>query len=72
MIRCLRVLAAIVAPIIWIGVHPDPLLRRIEPTVSMLVHDVHERAEVATPEAEAARAEGESRTSAHTSTGEYP
>ena len=66
------VLAAIVAPIIWIGVHPDPLLRRIEPTVSMLVHDVHERAEVATPEAEAARAEGESRTSAHTSTGEYP
>jgi len=39
------VLVAIVIPIIWIGVYPEPFLRRIEPSVSQLVEDVRSRAE---------------------------
>ena len=38
------VLVSIVIPIIWIGVYPDPFLRRIEPSVSKLIQDVHARA----------------------------
>jgi len=37
------VLVAIVIPILWIGVYPEPFLRRIQPTVSKLVEDVRER-----------------------------
>jgi len=52
------VLVAITIPIIWIGIYPDPFLRRIEPSVSKLVHDVHARAESATQAPEVARPEG--------------
>ncbi len=41
------VLIAISIPIVWIGVHPDPLLRRVEPSVSTLLQDVHARAAIA-------------------------
>jgi NADH-quinone oxidoreductase subunit M len=43
------VLLAVAIPIVWIGVHPDTFLRRIEPSVSRLVEDVRVRsgAEVA-------------------------
>lgn len=34
------VLVSICLPIIWIGVYPDPLLRRIEPSVSQLLQEV--------------------------------
>jgi NADH-quinone oxidoreductase subunit M len=30
-------------PIVWIGVHPDPLLRRIEPSVSLLLQQMELR-----------------------------
>ncbi|TMA35274.1 MAG: NADH-quinone oxidoreductase subunit M [Deltaproteobacteria bacterium] len=43
------VLVAITLPIIWIGVNPDPLLRRVEPSVSALLQDVHARAAAAQP-----------------------
>jgi NADH-quinone oxidoreductase subunit M len=38
------VLVAITIPIVWIGVNPDPLLRRVEPSVSALLQDVSARA----------------------------
>jgi len=38
------VLVAITIPIVWIGVNPDPLLRRVEPSVSALLQDVYARA----------------------------
>jgi NADH-quinone oxidoreductase subunit M len=41
------VLVSISIPIVWIGVAPDPLLRRIEPSVSALLQDVHARAAAA-------------------------
>ena len=34
---------ALVVPILWIGVYPDPLLRRIEPSVSVLLQDMELR-----------------------------
>jgi NADH-quinone oxidoreductase subunit M len=37
------VLLAIAAPIVWIGVYPDPFLRRIEPSVSRLLEEVRDR-----------------------------
>jgi NADH-quinone oxidoreductase subunit M len=40
------VLVSISIPIVWIGIAPDPLLRRIEPSVSALLQDVHARAAV--------------------------
>jgi NADH-quinone oxidoreductase subunit M len=43
------VLVAVSIPIIWIGIHPDPLLRRIEPSVSALLQDMRARAELAAP-----------------------
>jgi NADH-quinone oxidoreductase subunit M len=33
----------LVIPIVWIGVHPDPLLRRIEPSVSLLLQSMEIR-----------------------------
>ena len=41
------VLVAISIPIVWIGINPDPLLRRVEPSVSALLQDMHARAAVA-------------------------
>jgi hypothetical protein len=41
------VLVAVSLPIVWIGVNPDPLLRRIEPSVSALLQDMHARAAIA-------------------------
>jgi NADH-quinone oxidoreductase subunit M len=41
------VLVAMAIPIVWIGVNPDPLLRRVEPSVSALLQDVHARAAIA-------------------------
>jgi NADH-quinone oxidoreductase subunit M len=41
------VLVSISIPIVWIGVNPDPLLRRVEPSVSALLQDVHARAAIA-------------------------
>jgi NADH-quinone oxidoreductase subunit M len=41
------VLVAMAIPIVWIGVHPDPLLRRVEPSVSAMLQDLHARAELA-------------------------
>jgi len=32
-----------VIPIVWIGVYPDPLLRRIEPSVSLLLQSMEIR-----------------------------
>jgi NADH-quinone oxidoreductase subunit M len=43
------VLVSIAAPIVWIGVNPDPLLRRIEPSVSALLQDMRARAAIAAP-----------------------
>jgi NADH-quinone oxidoreductase subunit M len=37
------VMVAIVIPIIWIGVYPNPLLRRIEPSVIELIRTFEER-----------------------------
>ncbi len=50
------VLVSISIPIVWIGVNPDPLLRRIEPSVSALLQDVHARAAVVPPAQPAALA----------------
>jgi len=41
------VLVAICLPIVWIGVYPDPLLRRIEPSVSLLLQEVESEVEEA-------------------------
>jgi NADH-quinone oxidoreductase subunit M len=43
------VLVAVVVPIVWIGVHPDPFLRRIEPSVSKLLRDLEVRREREAP-----------------------
>ena len=40
--RC--VLIAMSIPIVWIGIQPEPFLRRIEPSVSALLQDVEARA----------------------------
>jgi NADH-quinone oxidoreductase subunit M len=45
------VLAAMAVPIVWIGVYPDPFLRRIEPSVIELLQRMEERGTVATAEA---------------------
>jgi NADH-quinone oxidoreductase subunit M len=37
------VMVALIAPIIWIGVYPNPLLRRIEPSVIELLRVVDVR-----------------------------
>jgi NADH-quinone oxidoreductase subunit M len=37
------VMAAIIVPIVWIGVHPDPFLRRIEPSVVRVLGRMQER-----------------------------
>jgi NADH-quinone oxidoreductase subunit M len=36
-------LVLLVIPIVWIGVHPNPLLRRIEPSVSLLLQSIELR-----------------------------
>ena len=36
-------LVLLVIPIVWIGVYPDPLLRRIEPSVSLLLQSMEIR-----------------------------
>ena len=41
------VLLAMAIPIVWIGVYPEPFLRRIEPSVSALLQDVEARAALA-------------------------
>jgi len=53
------VLVAIVIPIIWIGVYPEPFLLRIQPSVSKLVQDVHRRAGIVADTPEAAHVEGD-------------
>ncbi len=40
------VMVALVIPIIWIGVQPEPLLRRIEPSVIVMMDQMRTRAEV--------------------------
>jgi NADH-quinone oxidoreductase subunit M len=42
------VLIAVVVPIFWIGIYPDPFLRRIEPSVIELLRQVEARGAVAT------------------------
>jgi len=37
------VMVAMLIPIIWIGVYPNPLLRRIEPSVIELIHQLEAR-----------------------------
>jgi len=49
------VLMAVVVPIVWIGVHPDPFLRRIEPSVSKLLRDLEVRREQVAPAPEVAQ-----------------
>jgi NADH-quinone oxidoreductase subunit M len=44
------VMLALVIPIIWIGVYPNPLLRRIEPSVIELIRQLEVRSEVAETE----------------------
>jgi len=51
------VMAAMIVPIFWIGIYPNPLLRRIEPSVIELLRVVNERSrlvydEVTTPSTE--------------------
>jgi NADH-quinone oxidoreductase subunit M len=46
------VMLALVIPIIWIGVYPNPLLRRIEPSVIELIRRIEVRSEVAETDAE--------------------
>ncbi len=46
----------LVIPIIWIGVHPDPLLRRIEPSVSVLLQEMELR-QLHGPDLDAERSE---------------
>ncbi len=48
------VMVAILVPIIWIGVYPDPLLRRIEPSVNEILGQM----ELRIAKQERARAEG--------------
>ena len=43
------VLIAMAIPIVWIGLYPEPFLRRIEPSVSALLQDVEARAAEAGP-----------------------
>ncbi|MBW2417531.1 MAG: NADH-quinone oxidoreductase subunit M [Deltaproteobacteria bacterium] len=57
---------ALIVPVLWIGVYPNPILRRVEPSVSMLLQSVErhrnaalESAARAMAEADAAAAEGE-------------
>jgi NADH-quinone oxidoreductase subunit M len=45
------VMLALVIPIIWIGVYPNPLLRRIEPSVIELIRQIEVRSAVADFEA---------------------
>ncbi|HXV36255.1 MAG TPA: NADH-quinone oxidoreductase subunit M, partial [Myxococcota bacterium] len=40
------VMAALLLPIAWIGVYPDPLLRRIEPSVIELMRELEQRVAV--------------------------
>ncbi len=51
------VMVAIVVPIVWIGVYPEPFLRRIEPSVVELLRRMDERGAVTLAEAPAS-AEG--------------
>ena len=44
------VMVAMVLPIIWIGVYPNPLLRRIEPSVIELIRVVEARSGAAKAE----------------------
>jgi NADH-quinone oxidoreductase subunit M len=37
------VMLAMVVPIFWIGIYPDPFLRRIEPSVIELLRQIEER-----------------------------
>ena len=37
------VMLALVVPIVWIGIYPDPFLRRIEPSVIELLRQMEER-----------------------------
>ena len=46
------VLVALAVPILWIGLYPEPFLRRIEPTVSALLQDVRARGAEAAEAAE--------------------
>lgn len=48
------VMAAIALPIVWIGVHPETFLRRIEPSVVALLRQVDERSSLTLAQAEAA------------------
>jgi NADH-quinone oxidoreductase subunit M len=43
------VMLAVIAPIFWIGIYPDPLLRRIEPSVMELLRLVEERQSATAP-----------------------
>jgi NADH-quinone oxidoreductase subunit M len=47
---------ALIVPIVWIGLYPNPLLRRIEPSVSLLVQSVERRGDAALEAAARARA----------------
>jgi NADH-quinone oxidoreductase subunit M len=53
------VMLALVIPIIWIGVYPNPLLRRIEPSVIELLRQIETRVVVAetVPDGEAVESE---------------
>ena len=44
------VMLALVVPIVWIGIYPDPFLRRIEPSVIELLRQVEERGALAVSE----------------------
>jgi len=44
------VVTAFVIPILWIGMYPNPLLRRIEPAVSLLLRQMEARVEIQPPE----------------------
>jgi len=48
------VMVALVIPIVWIGVYPNPLLRRIEPSVIELIRQLESRSAVTPADGEAA------------------
>jgi hypothetical protein len=52
------VMLAMVVPIFWIGIYPDPFLRRIEPSVIELLRQIEERSGAVVETAEEPAPEG--------------
>jgi NADH-quinone oxidoreductase subunit M len=51
---------ALILPVVWIGLYPNPVLRRVEPSVSMLLQSVERRRDAALESAARASAKADS------------